>query len=269
MKKIKYIYKLVLMLPILVFVGCDDNEEYADILTNGTTNTENTVFIETSELTNNVELVGAGINVPIIVGVNKASSTDITVGFNVMKNGTVASLGVDYLLNDAIIEVDFLTGESGIEFLTSGSYKIMLNDASDSTLIIVNNELNYFVPESATIRLEWEDNYYDYGLLIFDGMATLSDVYSNGIPDGLSLIGYSDGIANYEEIVMVLPIGDSYVYLEDYYNDNADIPVMLTIQQPGLDLKSEETIVEGDKWGFKITTEFDGIDKVTHTITVL
>ncbi|PCH78424.1 MAG: hypothetical protein COB98_00560 [Flavobacteriaceae bacterium] len=267
MKKIKNIYRLLLLLPLITVVSCDDAEDYNDVLTKGTTTKENTVFIVTDNLYETISLVGIGNEIEIFTGINNAMSTDTNVELLVMKNGSPAELEKDYDVENGLIKKGELEGKSIVTFLKSGSFDVSVKKASASSLIVVNNRLRHFVPENVTIRIDWEDSFYDYGLIIFDKMAELSDIYSNGVPEGIKLIGYSDGVSNSEIVNMSPPVGDSFVYIEDYWNDNADIPVTFTLEEIGKPSKTIDLIVEEDKWVVKITTEFDGVDKVTYAIS--
>ncbi len=269
MKNLKNTYKLLLFFSLIAVVSCDDNEDYSDILTKGTTTQENTIFMVTANVYEAVSMVGLGKSTEIVAGINNVMTTDTSVEFTVLKNGSIAELNVDYEMDDALIENETFEGATSIVFLKSGLYDVSVKASSATSLKVVNNRLLYFVPKNVTIRINWENDFYDYGLIMFDKMAPIKDIYVNGYPAVLTVLGYSDKATNVEEISLLPPLGDSYIYLEDYYNDNADIPVLFSLEQEGEPALTGDIIMDKDKWVIKITTEFDGVDKMSYKIEVL
>lgn len=267
MKNLKYIYKLLLVLPLIFMVSCDDSDDIVDVFTNTTTTQENTVFLETDAASEVGILLSDLSPQTITVGVNNASSTDVTVGFNVTKDGTAAVEGVDYLLADAVIPADETFGSSDITFLTNGTFEITISSSSLSDLEIVNNKVIFLVPTQVTFTLDWDDSWYDYDIFLFDGIEVgFSDIYSNGIPTGLTLLGLSNGVTNFESFTAIPPVGTNYLYLEDYWNDNASIPVVLTVDAGG-DVQVFNITVDMDKFVLSIETTIgeDGFPVYTFT----
>ncbi|MBL4744888.1 MAG: hypothetical protein JKY08_00825 [Flavobacteriaceae bacterium] len=265
----KNIYKILLFIPLITMLSCDDNEDYGDLKTKGTTTLENSVFIATDNLDDFIALAGLRTTKKISVGVNNVIATDVIVDFKVVLNGVLATLDEDYKMEKAVIEKEQYEGASAITFLKVGNYDVYVSNSTENSLKVVYNRLRYFVPENVTMTLNWEDSYYDYGLFVLENQTPLTDIYSNYNSDIHTLIGYSDGVSNSEMVNLSLPVGDSFVYLEDYWNDNADIPVVFSFQQGGQAEETIEIIMEKDKWAVKITTEFDGVDKVSYKIEAL
>jgi hypothetical protein len=269
MKNIKYTYKLLLVLPLIFMVSCDNSNEMIDVITQTTTTSENTVFIETDAVSEVGMLLSDLSPQTITVGVNNATSTDVTVGFAVMKDGGVAVDGVDYVLSDAVIAANDNFGTSDITFLTNGTFEVTISSSSLSDLEIVNNKAIFLVPLQVTFTLDWDDSFYDYDIFLFDGMqAGFTDIYTNGIPDGLNLLGLSNGISNSETFKAIPLEGTNYLYIEDYWNDNASIPVILTIEVGG-DVQVFNLTMDMDKFGLSIETTIGEDGFPVHTFTGL
>lgn len=266
MKNYKNLYKLLLIIPLAFIVSCDSNDDLQDVNTQTVTVKESTVFIETDDATLTTSLVGANVENNITVGLNNTLETDYAITFSVTKDGTTAVEGTDYEITNATILASELTGMGSITFLTDGLYEVTIAPTG-STVKVVENKLIFLVPTPLTFRITWEDDYYDYDLFLFDGYDEgMFDVYTNGIGD-FSVFGYSGGFAADESFTVVPPVGYGYVYVEDYWNDNAGIAVEFTITD------SEDEIIysssfemDQDKWFISILTELDENNDVSYTI---
>ena len=102
MKNLKYVYKFILVVPLLFMVGCIGTDDYSDVVSNQYSQ-QSTVFIETDDASEITRTVPGNVAQPIEVGVNNAPSSDITVSFSVTKDGGDAVEGVDYMISDATI----------------------------------------------------------------------------------------------------------------------------------------------------------------------
>lgn len=147
MKNLKNIYKLLLLLPLVFTVGCDDSDDMVDIITNTTTAAESTVFIETDDA--NAEVVTSvdyGASQTITAGVNNAPESDITVSFSVTRNGATAILGTHYTLEDVTISSGTNYGSSAITFYASGTFDVSVNSASSSLKVVGNDVSLKLIP---------------------------------------------------------------------------------------------------------------------------
>jgi len=268
MKNFKNIYKLLLVLPLVFMVSCDNSDDIIEVLTKTTTTAQSTVFLETDATHEEGVLLSDLSPQTITVGVNNASSTDTTVGFSVTKDGAAAVEGVDYLLADAVIPADANFGSSDITFLTNGTFEITINSSS-AGLVIVDNKVIFLVPLQVTFTLDWSDSFYDYDIFLFDGMVNgFSNIYDNGIPDGINLLGLSNGFSNSESFMAIPTEGTNYIYIEDYWNDNASIPVVLTVDVGG-NSQVFNLVMDMDKFGLSIETTIGADGFPVHTFTGL
>jgi hypothetical protein len=225
MKKINIIYKLLLLLPLISLISCDNNDDMVDVITQTTTTTENAVFIETDDAaeTTTTYLVVGDSDV-VTVGLNNALTTDIDVVFNVTRDGSAAILDTDYTLNDATVLAEETNGTSTIEFLTDGLYEVSIASSTGIVLVdVANKEL--FQVDKILITAVWDDAYYDYDLYLL-----------NGSPDNWTeVISDAGGATNYEALDIsissdVLVEGEYTLFMDDYWSDNASIDVDVTIQ---------------------------------------
>jgi hypothetical protein len=206
--------------------------------------------------------------VSIEVGINNAQSSDISVSFNVTKDGAAAEEGVDYTLPDAIIFASEVTGSSEVTFLETGKYEVTVAGSSNS-LVVVENKAIFLVPLPVSFTLSWDDNFYDYDIFLFDGIDSgFSNIYSNPLPDDINVLGFSNGFSNVESFTETPPLGESYLYIEDYYNDNASIPCVLTIDVGG-DEQVFNITMDMDKFGLSIETTIGDDGNIVYDFTVL
>jgi hypothetical protein len=273
MKKINIIYKLLLLLPLISLISCDNNDDMVDVITQTTTTTENAVFIETDDAAETTTLMGIGESQSVIVGVNNMGIGDSTISFTVTKDGTAAVEGTDYTIADAIILASEMEGSSDITFLTKGFYEVSIKSTSNSSLNIVENRLLYLVPSQVNYIFTWDDSFYDYDVFIFDALdPDLIDLYDNGLGDIISEVyGYSGGFTTTEGITASMPVGDAYIYIEDYWNDNNIFTnTQMTIQIDGLADEVFDVEIDTDKYIIKIETKLntDGTD-VEYVFTQL
>ncbi len=271
MKNIKNIYKLLLILPFISMVSCDDSNNYSDVLTVGTTPASNTVFIETSDAYEDFQMVETNAPQTITVGVNNSLTSDVTVGFTVVKlDGGTAVIGVDYTLSDAVISANATNGTTQITFMTPGRYEVTIASASNGGLNVVHNKALYYAPPSVNFTLSWGDNWYDYDMLLLDGIdPTMSNIYSNGIGN-LNLLAYSGNWSGDENFFVLPPLGLSYIYVEDYWNDfDPTVPVVLTVEVSGMAPQTFDIVMDQDKWVLEIDTQIGSDGNIVHTLTQL
>lgn len=161
MKKFNKIYKLLLVLPLIFMVSCDDSDDIVEVLTQTTTTTQNSVFIETDATSeaDDVTVVGPNEATSINVGVNNTLDTDTTVSFSVTKDGGTAIEGTDYTISDATISSDEMTGAGSITFFTEGTFEVVVSSSSNSSLVVVQNKAIFLVPAPTpvTVTLTWAD----------------------------------------------------------------------------------------------------------------
>ena len=268
MKNLKYVYKFLLVLPLVFMAGCIGSDDYEDVLSNQSAQ-QSTVFIETDDASEITRDVLGYVPVPIEVGVNNVQSGDITVSFNVTKNGAAAVAGVDYTLDDATIFASDVTGSSDITFFRSGTYIVTVGNSSDGSLVVVDNKAIFKVPPAVTVSISWGDSWYDYDIFLFDGFEDgYSDFYSNGPPAGSNIIGFSNGISAFESFVAYPPEGNSYLYIEDYYNDNAGLDVVLIVEVDGVE-EVYDVVMDMDKWVLLIETTIDAEGNISYDFTAL
>lgn len=241
------------MLPIVFMVSCDNSDDIDEVLTKTTTSSTNTIFIETDATHEQGILLSSLAPVTLTVGINNAPSTDVTAGFSVTRDGATAVEGVDYTLADVTIAAGENFGSSDITFLTNGTFEITVSSTSSGAQIVANKAI-YLVPSEVTFTLTWGDAFYDYDLFLMSGMdASFVDIYANPLPAGVDVLAFSNGFTTTETFDVIPPIGDSFIYIEDYWNDNASIPCVLTITVDGVDQTFDITM-DMDKFGLSIET---------------
>ena len=157
MKNLKYLYKFILVLPFVFMVGCIGTDDFNDLESNQYTQ-QSTVFIETDDASEITRTVPGNVAQPIEVGINNAQSGDITVSFNVTKDGAAAVEGVDYTLADATILAGDFFGSSEVTFMSSGIYVVTVSGASAGSLIPVDNKAIFNVPPAVTVSISWADS---------------------------------------------------------------------------------------------------------------
>ncbi len=259
MKNFKNIYKLLLVLPLIFMVSCDDSDDIVEVLTISSTTLENSVFIETDDTHETIRDVGRLAEVELEAGVNNASENqDVTVSFNVLKDGSSAVLGVDYTLDDVVISMNSNFGSSNIVFLTCGEFEVSISSVSDSSLVIAGNRLFFNIIDTVlNFTIEWADPFYDYDIYLVSGNQDF----------GGDVIDSSLGVTNFESIMVAPPVGFSTIFLDDWWGDNASIPVTLTVQ--GCEAQIYNVIMDMDKWVLLIETTLDENDNPVYTFTDL
>jgi uncharacterized membrane protein YciS (DUF1049 family) len=268
MKNIKYVYKFLLVLPLVFMAGCVGSDDYQDVLSNQTAQ-QSTVFIETDDASQIAHGTLINSEETIKVGINNSQTDDLTVSFNVTKDGAAAVEGVDYDLADSVIESGDYFGSSIVTFYTEGRYEVTVNSAG--ALDVVANKAIFIVlaPVPITFTLSWDDSFYDYDIFYLDGIVPgFSDIYSNALPDDINLLGFSNGFSNVESFIGTPTYGFSYIYMEDYYNDNASIPCVLTIDIDG-DEQVFNITMDADKFGLSIEASIDDEGNLVYDFTVL
>lgn len=257
MKNIKYVYKFLLVLPLVFMAGCIGSDDYEDVLSNQSPQ-QSTVFIETDDAAQIAR--GALINSEqtIEVGINNSQTGDLTVSFNVTKDGAAAVEGVDYDLDDSVIESGEYFGSSIVTFYTEGRYEVTVNSAG--TLKVVGNKAIFLVPEPVpvTFTLKWDDNFYDYDMYLVTGNQDF----------GGDILEASFGTTTTETFNANPSIGFSSIYIDDYWNDNASIPCVLTIDVDG-DEQVFNITMDMDKWVLLIETTVDSEGNILYDLTEL
>ena len=250
MKNFKNIYKLLLVLPLIFMVSCDDSDDIVDVFTNTTTTADSTVFIETDDASE-MELTVVGPNeiTSIIVGVNNALDTDTTVSFSVSKDGGVAVLDSDYSISDAIILANDTTGTGSITFLTEGKFEVVASSSSNSSLLVVQNKAIFLVPSPTpvTVTLTWADAGFDMDIE-FDVM-TETWAWS-----GTTLTG-SYGFTNTETMSASLINGNFAVYINQFFF-TADVDYTMEIETANGTEIFTGTVTE-DSWVLWFTLDRD------------
>jgi hypothetical protein len=210
MKKFNNIYKLLLVLPLIFMVGCDDSDDIVDVFTNTTTTAQSTVFIETDD-THEVGILLSDLSPQTItVGVNNTLDTDTTVSFSVTKDGGAAVLDTDYSISDAMILADALTGTGSITFLTGGRFEVMVASSSNASLVVVPNKAIFIAPSPTpvTVTLTWADAGYDLDIE-FDVMTETWNW------SGTTLTG-SYGYTNTESMTATLFNGNYAIWINEF-----------------------------------------------------
>ena len=257
MKNLKYVYKFLLALPIVFMVGCVGTDDFQDVP--GFNNThDSTVFIETDDASQITRVAPGGTPVPIEVGINNAQSGDITVSFNVTKDGAAAVEGVDYVLPDATIMAGDYFGNTAVTFTASGLFEITVSGSSAGSLVAVDNKAIFIVPPAVTVSISWGDSFYDYDLYHVTGNQDLGgDVLANTF-----------GVTAFETFDIFPPEGFSSVFIDDYYNDNASIDVVLIVEIDGVS-SAYDVVMDMDKFVLVFETTVDVEGNVNYDVTVL
>lgn len=257
MKNLKFFYKFLLVIPLVFMVGCIGTDDYNDVLSSQFTQ-QSTVFIETDDASEITRTVPGNVAQPIEVGVNNAPSSDITVSFNVTKDGGAAVEGVDYTISDATIFASDVVGNTEVTFLASGIYVLTVRSASDGSLIAVDNKAIFNVPPAVTISISWADAFYDYDLYLISGNQDLN---------GEVLANTFDVIA-FESFEVYPPEGFSSVFIDDWWNDNAGTEVILIVEVDG-NIDLYDVIMDQDKFVLVIETAYDADGNPEYDITPL
>lgn len=257
MKNIKYVYKFLLAIPLVFMVGCVGTDDYNDVLSNQYTQ-QSTVFIETDDASEITRTVPGNQAQPIEVGINNAQSGDITVSFNVTKDGGAAVEGVDYSVEDATIFASDVTGSSEVTFFAAGIYVITVGNSSDGSLIAVDNKATFNVPPAVTVSISWGDSFYDYDLYFYKGNQDL---------DG-DLIANTFGSTAFETFEVYPPEGFSSVFIDDFWGDNASTDVVMIVEIDG-ESTAYDVVMDMDKFVLVIETTFDAEGTPVYDITAL
>lgn len=258
MKKIKNLYKLLLLLPLAFIVSCDGNDDLQDVVTFTKTTPENTVFIETDDASEIIRTVPGNVAQPIEVGINNALTEDLIVSFSVIKDGVAAVEDVDYTLADATILSSEYFGSTEVTFLTQGIYEVTVQSSSSEELVVVGNKAIFNVPPAVTISIKWDDSFYDYDLYLVSGNQDLG---------GEVLANTFDTIA-FETFDVYPPEGYSSVFIDDWWDDNASIDVEMTVEVDGVET-SYPVVMDQDKFVLVIYTTFDDDGNPTYEFTPL
>lgn len=257
MKNIKYVYKFLLAIPLVFMVGCVGTDDYNDVLSNQYTQ-QSTVFIETDDASEITRTVPGNQAQPIEVGINNAQSGDITVSFNVTKDGGAAVEGVDYSVEDATIFASEVTGSSEVTFFASGIYVVTVGNSSDGSLIAVDNKAIFNVPPAVTVSISWGDSFYDYDLYLIKGNQDI-----NG-----EVLANTFGTTAFETFEVYPPEGFSSVFIDDWWDDNASIDVVMFVEIDG-ESTAYDVVMDMDKFVLVIETTFDAEGNPVYDITAL
>jgi hypothetical protein len=257
MKNIKYVYKFLLAIPLVFMVGCVGTDDYNDVLSSQYTQ-QSTVFIETDDASEITRTVPGNQAVPIEVGVNNAPSSDITVSFSVTKDGGAAVAGVDYNLEDATIFASDVTGSSEVTFFAAGIYVVTVGNSSDGSLLAVDNKAIFNVPPAVKVSISWGSSFYDYDLYFYKGNQDL---------DG-DLIANTFGSTAFETFEVYPPEGFSSVFIDDWWDDNASIDVVMFVEIDGV-IDVYDVVMDMDKFVLVFETYYDETGTIVYDITAL
>jgi hypothetical protein len=257
MKNLKYVCKFILVLPLVFMVGCIGTDDYNDIESNQFTQ-QSTVFIETDDASEITRSVPGNAPIPIEVGINNAQPNDITVSFRVTKDGGTAVSGVDYNITEATILAGDFYGSTDITFLSSGIYVVTVNNASNGSLIAVDNKAIFNVPPAVTVSISWADSYYDYDIYLVTGNQDF----------GGDVIAASLGVTSFETFEAYPPEGFSTVFIDDWWDDNAGTEVILIVEVDGVS-EVYDVIMDMDKWVLLIETTIDEEGNPNYEFTAL
>lgn len=258
MKNFKNIYKMLLLLPLAFVVSCDDSDDILQVLTNTTTTIESSVFIETDDTHEVASFASVGVINTLNIGVNNPASGDLTVSFSVTKDGGTAVEGVDYDINDGVVTDTQSFGAGDITFLEAGKYEVVVSSSSNSALVVVDNKAIFAVAPAAIISIEWASSFYDYDHYLYVG---------NQDFDG-EILANSFGTTAFETFTVGLPAGETSLFIDDWWGDNASIPVTLTVDLDG-DVSTFDVIMDMDKWVLVIDAGLDENGDATLTFTDL
>ncbi|QRM88995.1 hypothetical protein FG167_07015 [Lacinutrix sp. WUR7] len=257
MKNKKSIYKLFLLLAVVFVVSCDDSDDVNDVVSgiDSGLDVSNDLFFNNDTASANI-FTGTDIPNDLTVGTLTALSADTNVVFDVMyQDGTTATEGVDYMVNDGVITSGSQDGTGSITFLNLGDFEVSIAGNDGSSLDNTPSKLIFKVVPTVTFSMVWDDPFYDYDMFYMDGIdLTMNDVYTNGTSPDLNALGYSGGISNFESVTILSTdlVGDTYLYLEDFYNDNASVDVTLTVAVQGGTSTDFTIVMDMDKWAFKV-----------------
>ncbi|PTM11817.1 MAG: hypothetical protein DA407_00665 [Bacteroidetes bacterium] len=257
MKNLKYVYKFLLVLPLVFMVGCVGTDDYEDVLSNEYTQ-QSTVFIETGDASEITRLAPGNAPQTIEVGINNAQGADLTVSFNVTKDGAAASEGVDYSMPDAVISSSEYFGSTEITFFAPGKYEVTVGNASEGSLVVVDNKAIFNVPPAVTVSISWGDAFYDYDLYHVSGNQDLN---------GDVLASTFDVIA-FETFDIYPPVGFSSIYIQDFWGDNAGTEVVMTVEVDGV-IDVYDVIMDISKFVLVIETTVDEEGNPVYDITAL
>ncbi|MEZ4796792.1 MAG: hypothetical protein R2785_06445 [Flavobacteriaceae bacterium] len=257
MKNFKYLYKFILVLPLMFMVGCIGTDDFNDPESNQFTQ-QSTVFIETDDASQITRTVPGNVAQPIEVGINNADPNDVTVSFNVTKDGSTAVAGVDYTIADATILAGDYFGSTEVTFMTSGIYVVTVSNASANYLIPVDNKAIFNVPPAVTVSISWADSFYDYDLYLIKGNQDIN---------GEILANTFDTIA-FETFEVYPPEGYSSVFIDDWWNDNASIDVVMFVEIDG-EVTVYDVVMDMDKFVLLIDTSYDEEGNPVYDITPL
>jgi len=257
MKNLKYVYKFLLVIPLVFMVGCVGTDDYEDVLSNQYTQ-QSTVFIETGDASEITRAVPGGVGQLIEVGINNAQSDDVTVSFSVTRDGAAAAEGVDYTIADAVIPSSELFGSTEITFANSGLYVVTVGNASDGDLVVVDNKAIFNVPPAVTVSISWADSFYDYDLYLIRGN---QDIAGEVLANTFDIIAF-------ETFNVYPPEGFSSVFIDDWYDDNAGTDVVMFVEVDGV-VDVYDVVMDSDKFVLVIETTIDEEGTPNYAFTPL
>lgn len=273
MKNKKSIYKLFLLLAVVFVVSCDDSDDVNDVVSgiDSGFDVSNDLFFNNDTASADI-VTGTNTSNELILGALRVLSTDTNVVFDVMyQDGTAAIAGTDYIVNDGMITSGSQDGTGDITFLNLGDYEVSIAGNDGTGLENTPSKLIFKVVPVVTFSIVWDSDFYDYDMFYMDGIdLDMNDVYTNGTSPDLNALGYSGSITNFESVTILSTdlVGETYLYLEDYYNDNASVDVTLTVAEQGGASTDFPIVMDMDKWAFKVVgTQSDS--GVTFTYEVL
>ena len=257
MKNLTYVYKFLLVLPLVFIAGCIGSDDYEDVSPNQYTQ-QSTVFIETGDASEITRVAPGNSPQTIEVGINNALGADLTVSFNVTKDGAAAVEGVDYSLPDAVISSSEYFGSTAVTFFSSGKYVVTVGNSSEGSLVVVDNKAIFNVPPAVTVSISWGDSFYDYDLYLIKGNQDIN---------GEVLANTFDVIA-YETFEVYPPEGFSSVFIDDWWDDNAGTDVVMTVEIDGV-IDVYDVVMDMDKFVLVIETTVDAEGNPSYDITAL
>ena len=273
MKNINKFLGIALLSVSISFLSCDNSEDFDEVVSQiETTDIVNTIFIETDATQQEVAIANVDESQNITVGVNTAISTDVDFTFNVTKDGSAAVLNTDYTVDNTSLLSGDTNITANVTFLAAGRYEVFVAGSSSADLTIVENKSIFLVPSPVKYTFEWADDFYDYDVFIFDVLdPDLVDVYDNFDSSLVTTVyGYSGETVALEEISTALPIGSAYIFVEDYWNDNASVPVVLTVTVAGESPQVFNLTIDKDKYVLKIETSLNAdASDIEYTFTAL
>jgi hypothetical protein len=257
MKNLKYVYKFLLALPLVFMVGCIGTDDFEDVTSNQYTQ-QSTVFIETGDASEITRSAQGNVPMPIEVGINNPLTEDLTVSFNVTKDGEPAEEGVDYNIDDAVIASSDLFGSTNVTFLSSGIFVVTVGNSSNGDLVVVENKAIFNVPPAVTVSISWGDSFYDYDLYHIAGNQDI-----NG-----EILANTFGVTAFETFDIYPPEGFSSIFINDYWDDNAGTDVVMIVEVDG-ESTVYDVVMDMDKFVLLIETTLDENGSPTYDITAL